>query len=57
MDKKLDTAIEYYSIKQKEILELVNGSSTLSVEDIIRYVEEMSVIENKMIALEVAKEN
>ena len=43
--------------KQKEILELVNGSSTLSVEDIIRYGEEMSVIENKMIALEVAKEN
>lgn len=57
MDKKLDTALEYYSIKQKEILELVNGSSTLSVEDIIRYGEEMSVIENKMIALEVAKEN
>lgn len=57
MDKKLDTAIEYYSIKQKEILELVNDSSTLSVEDIIRYGEEMSVIENKMIALEVAKEN
>lgn len=57
MDKKLDTAIEYYSIKQKEILDLVNNSSSLSVEDIIRYGEEMSVIENKMTALEVAKEN
>ncbi len=57
MDKKLDTAIEYYSIKQKEILDLVNNSSSLSVEDIIRYGEEMSVIENKITALEVAKEN
>lgn len=57
MDKKLDTAIEYYTIKQKEILELVNNSTSLSVEDIIRYGEEMSVIENKMTALEVAKEN
>ena len=57
MGYKINTAIEYYLIKQKEILDLVNSSSSLSIEDIIRYGEEMSVIENKMTALEVAKEN
>ncbi|GGI56382.1 hypothetical protein [Winogradskyella haliclonae] len=57
MGDKINTAIEYYLIKQKEILELVNNSFSLSIEDIIRYGEELSVLENKITALEVAKEN
>ncbi|WP_299115414.1 hypothetical protein [uncultured Winogradskyella sp.] len=57
MGDKINTAIEYYLIKQKEILELVNNSFSLSIEDIIRCGEELSVLESKITALEVAKEN
>lgn len=57
MEDKIDLAIEYYLVKQKEILKIVNTNKSLSVEDIIQYGEEMAVIENKITALEVAKES
>ncbi|WP_296319398.1 hypothetical protein [Winogradskyella sp.] len=57
MNDKIEIAIEYYSVKQKEILDTVNSSSELTAEDIIHYGEELNIIENKMTALEVAKEN
>ena len=57
MIDKIDTAIEYYTFKSKEILNLVNSNKNLSVEKIIEYGEELSVLENKITALEVAKEN
>lgn len=57
MKDKIDLTIEYYSVKQSEILNRVNRNNNLTIEDIIRYGEEMAVIENKMTALEVAKEN
>ena len=57
MNDKIDIAIEYYSVKQKEILDIVNSSSELTAEDIIHYGQELNIIESKMTALEVAKEN
>ncbi len=57
MEDKIDIALEYYSVKQKEILNFINKSNLITVEDIIQYGEEMSVIENKITALEVAKES
>lgn len=57
MNDKINIALKYYSIKQKEILDIVNSSSKLNAEDIIHYGEELNIIENKMTALEVAKEN
>lgn len=56
MKNKIDSAIEYYLVKQKEILNTVNTNTSLSVEDIIHYGEEMAIIENKITALEVANE-
>ncbi|SDS47762.1 hypothetical protein [Winogradskyella sediminis] len=53
MDEKIDTAIQYYSKK----LNIVNSKTNLSADEIIHYGEEMAVIEYKLTALEVAKEN
>ena len=57
MNKKIDIAIAYYTKKGEEILEAVNSSSNLKADEIIHYGEEMAVIEYKLTALEVAKEN
>lgn len=57
MKDKIDTAIEYYTFKSKELLEFVNSNSDLSVEKVIECGEELSVLENKILALEVAKES
>ena len=57
MDDKIEIAIKYYNQKMKEILEAVNKSNNLTAEQIISYGEEMTILEYKMTALEVAKEN
>ena len=57
MNEKINIALKYYAVKQKEILDVVNASSELKAEDIIHYGEELNIIENKITALEVAKEN
>ncbi len=57
MKTKIDLALEYYAVKQNEILKFVNNSNSLSIDDIIKCGEEMAVIENKMTALEVALES
>lgn len=57
MNKKINTAIEYYTKKGQEILDAVNSKSNLTADEIIHYGEEMSIIEYKLTALEVAKEN
>jgi len=57
MNNKINIALKYYSIKQQEILDIVNSNNILSVEEIIHYGEELNIIESKMTALEVAKEN
>jgi hypothetical protein len=57
MDDKINRTLEYYLVKQNQILTIVNTSNSLTVNDIIDYGEEISVIENKITALEIAKEN
>ena len=57
MKDKINLTIEYYSIKSKELIEIVNNSNSLNADQIISYGEQLSVLENKITALEVAKEN
>lgn len=57
MDDKIEKAIDYYNSKRNEIIEFVNTSNNLSVEEIIQSGEELSILEYKLTALEVAKEN
>jgi len=57
MNEKIDIAIAYYTKKGQEILEAINSNSDLTADEIIHFGEEMAVIEYKLTALEVAKEN
>ncbi len=57
MDEKINIAIEYYSKKGKDILDKVNSISNITADELIKYGEEMAIIEYKLTALEVAKEN
>lgn len=57
LEDKIEKALEYYSFKSKEILDFVNENQTLSVDQIIEFGEELRILESKMTALEVAKEN
>ncbi len=56
MEDKLNKAIEYYTFKSKEIIDFINSSKDLTVEQIIQNAEELSVLEHKLTALEVVKE-
>ena len=57
MEDKINRTLEYYLVKQKQILTIVNTSNSLTVDDIIDYGDQMFIIENKITALEIAKEN
>ncbi len=57
MDEKIDKAISYYTVKSKEILDYINSNDSLTAEQIIQSAEELSILEFKLTALEVAKEN
>jgi hypothetical protein len=57
MISKIDKTIEYYLFKRNEILDLVNSRGNLSVEEIIEFGEELAILEYKITALQVAKEN
>lgn len=57
MKDKIDTTLEYYQTKERQILDAVNSNSKLTTEDIIHYGEEMAIIVYKITALEIAKEN
>lgn len=54
---KINKAIEYYTFKSKEIRDFVNTSTNLSIDKIVECGEELAVLEYKITALEVAKEN
>lgn len=56
-DDKIDRTIEYYNIKINEILNFMNSNNNLTVEQIIDNGEKLAILEYKMTALEVAKEN
>ena len=57
MENKIKKALDYYFVKQNEIIKVVNSKSTMTAEDIIKYGEEMAVLESKITALEVALES
>lgn len=57
MDEKINKALEYYAYKSKEIQDFINLNNNLSIEKIIECGEELAVLEYKITALEVAKEN
>jgi len=55
MADKIDKAIKYYTIKSEEIINDINSSTNLTAEEIIQKAEELSILEYKLTALEVAK--
>ncbi|NRD22066.1 hypothetical protein HNV10_02360 [Winogradskyella litoriviva] len=57
MEDKIDITIAYYTKKGQDIIDTVNSSDNLTADQIIQYGEEMAIIEYKLTALEVAKEN
>jgi hypothetical protein len=57
MEEKIEKALEYYRFQRNKITKLVNTSEDLSTEEIIEYGDELAILENKITALEVAKEN
>ena len=57
MDEKINKAIEYYTVKRKELIDCVNSREDLTADEIIQKGEELSILEYKLTALEVAKEN
>ena len=57
MNDKIEKAIEYYTIKSKEVIEYINLNHQLTAEEIIQCAEELSILEYKLTALEVAKES
>ncbi|WP_170063273.1 hypothetical protein [Polaribacter porphyrae] len=57
MDDKINKALEYYNFKSKEIVDHINTSNNLTIEQIIEKGEELSILEYKITALEVAMEN
>lgn len=50
-------ALEYYTFKSNEIIDFVNSNTHLTVHQIIENGKELAVLEYKITALEVAKEN
>ena len=57
MEDKIDKTIEYYKIKEQQILNAVNSSNNLTADDIMHYGKEISIVMYKITALEIAKEN
>lgn len=57
MNHKIEEAIKYYKFKSKELVDYINRNTNLKVEEIIEKSEELAVLEYKITALEVAKEN
>lgn len=54
---KINEALKYYFYKRDGILNYINGKDDLTVEEIIENAEELSVLEYKITALQVALEN
>ncbi len=57
MQGKIDKTIEYYTFKSNELLTYINSNQNLTIDKIIECGEELAILEHKMTALEVAKEN
>jgi hypothetical protein len=58
MDKdKIDKTIEYYNLKMDGIVNFINANNNLTAEQIIYNGEQLAILDYKLTALEVAKEN
>lgn len=57
MGHKIKKALDYYTFKSREILNFMNASNNLTVEQIIEKGEELAILEAKITALEVANES
>lgn len=57
MENQINEALKYYSYKKEGLLKYINNNNDLTVEDIIENAEELSILEYKITALQVAKEN
>ena len=57
MNDKINLAIDYYNVKKKEMMDLVNNNKNLTPDQVISIGTKLSVLEYKITALEVAKEN
>ena len=58
MDKdKIDKTIEYYNLKMDSIVNFINSNNNLTAEQIIYNGEQLAILDYKLTALEVAKEN
>lgn len=55
MEDKIAKALEYYTFKSEEIWSFINTNSDLTVDKIIESGEELSILESKILALEIAK--
>jgi len=53
----VEATLEYYFVKRNQIIDFVNTSSNLSVDQIIKFGEDLSELEFKITALQIAKEN
>ena len=57
MKDQITEALKYYFYKRKGILDYINNNNDLTVEDIVENAEELSILEYKITALQVAQEN
>ena len=55
MQNTIDKVLEYYTFKSNKILNEINTSSTLTVDEIIEKGKKLKELEFKITALEVAK--
>jgi hypothetical protein len=54
---KIDSTLEYYTFKSKKIVDYVNATKNLTVDEIIESGEELAILEHKITSLEAAKES
>jgi len=54
---KIKKTIEYYSLQMNSIVNFINTNNNLTAEQIIHNGELLAVLDYKLTALEVAKEN
>ena len=54
---KIEKTIEYYSLQMDSIVNFINTNNNLTAEQIIHNGELLAILDYKLTALEVAKEN
>jgi hypothetical protein len=57
VNNKIEEALSYYRFKSSEIHNYINANTGLTVDEIVEKAEELSALEYKITALEVANDN